>query len=299
MKRKIVKLGPATLVVSLPSKWTKKFGVQAGDELELEEQDKQLILKTEKGFEQQSEELDLRPYNHLLKRILAAQYLKGVDEIVVLTNSLKKSRIIQGRVDEFIGMEIVEQGKERLVLKDISTGSEENLDIILKRVVFLMNTLAEESIEAISNKETDLGYIEDIETNLNKFTDYCMRILNRKGHKDFRKRATLYCLVYLIEELGDAYKHLIKFITQEKIVLNKKFVTLFKTIHLLHKEVKELFFSYSHEKAISIAQHHDKIQKAIQDMYKIEKNVSLVRVLGFFEEITSTDVKIMGQLLNL
>ena len=37
MKRKLVQQGAATMMVSLPSKWIKKFGLKKGDEIDLEE----------------------------------------------------------------------------------------------------------------------------------------------------------------------------------------------------------------------------------------------------------------------
>ena len=38
MKRKINRVGPNTLTVSLPSKWAKRYGLRKGDEINLEEQ---------------------------------------------------------------------------------------------------------------------------------------------------------------------------------------------------------------------------------------------------------------------
>ncbi len=65
MRRKVVKLGPATLVVSLPSKWTKKFSINAGDELEMEEHNKNLIISTEKGINIEKEAIDISNWDHL------------------------------------------------------------------------------------------------------------------------------------------------------------------------------------------------------------------------------------------
>jgi len=43
MKRKVSQIGPATLMVSLPSKWAKQFGVKKGSELEIEEKGNKLL----------------------------------------------------------------------------------------------------------------------------------------------------------------------------------------------------------------------------------------------------------------
>ena len=44
MKRKIVKHGPISLTVSLPSKWVKKRNLKAGDEVEVEEHNNGLFI---------------------------------------------------------------------------------------------------------------------------------------------------------------------------------------------------------------------------------------------------------------
>ena len=44
MKRKIVKQGAATLMISLPSKWCKKFGLKKGDEVDIETANDSLLV---------------------------------------------------------------------------------------------------------------------------------------------------------------------------------------------------------------------------------------------------------------
>ena len=48
MRRKIVQHGPATLTLSLPSGWAKKWGIKKGSELEVEELGKELRIKVDK-----------------------------------------------------------------------------------------------------------------------------------------------------------------------------------------------------------------------------------------------------------
>ena len=42
MKRKVIKLGRATLVASLPSRWVNANNIEPGDEIDLEERGKNL-----------------------------------------------------------------------------------------------------------------------------------------------------------------------------------------------------------------------------------------------------------------
>ena len=48
MKRKIVKHGNSTLTVSLPSKWAKNNSLKQGDEIDVIENGKELILNSKK-----------------------------------------------------------------------------------------------------------------------------------------------------------------------------------------------------------------------------------------------------------
>ena len=44
MKRRIIRLGPSTLVMSLPRKWTKIHQIEAGRELEVSEEPQGLLI---------------------------------------------------------------------------------------------------------------------------------------------------------------------------------------------------------------------------------------------------------------
>ena len=76
MKRKIIKLGPATLVISLPSKWIKQTHVKPGDEIELEEIDNNLVIKAEESKKINKIFLDFTEKDLLMKRIFASKYLR-------------------------------------------------------------------------------------------------------------------------------------------------------------------------------------------------------------------------------
>ncbi len=300
MKRKIVKLGPATMVVSLPSKWIKDQNIKAGDEVNLEEKDTELTISTQGTSTITKETINLSPYSKLMKRILVSRYLKGNDEIEVIFDTLDKSRIIQRRVDELIGVEIIDQGKDRIVIKDLAKNEEDNFENILKRILYLLNTLADESLKTIQEQKTDLEYTADIEKSINKFTDYCFRILNKKGYPQRQKIATLYCALFLIEEIADEYKNLNSHITQRKLKLDKEYIQLYANINNQSKDMQKLFLKFSFDDAIVLAEKHDAIIKDIRKKLDNPKiKVNEVILLKHFEKISEHIIKVMGQLLNV
>ncbi len=230
---------------------------------------------------------------------MAAKYLKGCDEIEVKINSLAKSRKIQARVDDMIGVEIIEQSKDKLLLKDMGGGGEDNFDSILKRVIFLLHTLAEESHKAIKAKDTDLEYLKDVELNINKFTEYCIRLLNKQNYPDTRKTAVLYCTVFLLEQLGDEYKKLVSYINDNKIKLNNNLIELYDVIFKYHLQMEQMFLKFSYEKAIELSKERDNIIEKIEHLLKTSKSNTYIIILKNYENITETIIKIMNELMNL
>jgi len=297
VKRSIVKLGPATLTVSLPSKWTKKHHLQAGNELDLREDNNTLIVSTTQELRKEKITLDLTSHQKLLKRLFAAQYLKGADEIEVTTSNNEKTRIIQRRTEELIGMEIINQEKNKMLIKDLSGGTEENFDNVLKRVLYLLHSMSEELRRAITNEENDLQYLEDMEKNINKFTDYCFRLLNKNLYPESKKIPILYCITYLLEELGDNYKKLVKEINKTR--LDARLITLYEQINTYHKNFEKLYLKYTPEKAIQLAEEHDKIMHMIMKEQEKIKSTKEVLILVHYENIVENIIKLMGQLLIL
>ena len=48
MKRKLVKQGAATMMISLPSKWIKENSLEKGSEVELEEEGSSVMISVDK-----------------------------------------------------------------------------------------------------------------------------------------------------------------------------------------------------------------------------------------------------------
>ena len=60
MKRKIIQLAGKTHVVSLPSKYVKKYGLKKGDEVDVEERGAQIVLSHGRETAIEKVTIDLR-----------------------------------------------------------------------------------------------------------------------------------------------------------------------------------------------------------------------------------------------
>ncbi|MBW3011370.1 hypothetical protein KY326_04070, partial [Candidatus Woesearchaeota archaeon] len=194
MKRKLVKQGTATLTVSLPTSWTNKFRLKPGDEIDIEEISGDLFLRSKKEFKIQKSKIDITDLPAaLVHRYILSAYKKGSDEIdVVFTNSALKNmkdgkvsstaRFVQEIVNNLVGVEVIDQGKSFVKIKQISEVSQEEFENILRRIFLLLLSMGEDAYEIISKRSRDYSILLNKHDSIDKFVNYSIRLLNRKGH---------------------------------------------------------------------------------------------------------------------
>ena len=95
MKRKVSQIGPATLMVSLPSKWAKKFGVKKGNEIDVEEDSNRLILTIGKASHTKKIDLDVRQFPSLTRRYIMEAYRSGFDDVNVTFQTIEDLKLIK------------------------------------------------------------------------------------------------------------------------------------------------------------------------------------------------------------
>jgi len=187
MKRKLVKHGEATLMVSLPSKWLRKIDLKKGDEVEVEEKDKKLVLtsgKTAKKIKEITIELN-NENKHNIYTILTHAYRKGFDRIVINKiniNILKEIRSLTNRL--LLGFEITERTKDRCVLENISEPTEDKYDIMLKKVFMVIKDSLELTLEDFNKSKFNIKDIKENRDLADKFILYCRRLLMKKGAEE-------------------------------------------------------------------------------------------------------------------
>ena len=68
MKRKVVLHGPSTLTISLPYSWIRKFNIKKGQELNVEECGKELVIKIEEEPNLEKREINKNKFKKKRKK---------------------------------------------------------------------------------------------------------------------------------------------------------------------------------------------------------------------------------------
>ena len=89
MKRKVIQIANSTQLISLPRKWSQKYGVKKGDELEVEDDGSRIIISTEKAQELGNIEVDISGADRdFLLFLIRSLYIKGYDEIKLISYTI-------------------------------------------------------------------------------------------------------------------------------------------------------------------------------------------------------------------
>jgi len=261
-RRKVIRQGKGTLTMSLPMDWVRHTGIKAGSGLDVETRGFQLIVgpSLEKRGARKVE-IDLEPYGEgLVNPILYNLYIQGVDEIKFRFIDPKISARLNERVHDLLGFEIIEQCSKSCVVKALAQGQTEDFDMILRRAFLVLLSLAEDGQEAfVCGKYENLHAIAHRERSFDTLLRYYARSLNKTGGGDVGRAMHLYCLINLLEQLGDTYARYYDHIQNLKpltISINKEACALLREFYML-------FFGFCPSKARSLREHRHLIKERI------------------------------------
>ncbi len=267
MKRKVIELGGKTLLVSLPSQWAKAHGVKKGSEINVLENSRGLsVFPDSHATYGKAVSVDISCLNEdTVKSLLSVLHKSGYDEIELIFDSPKIVKTVRERIQtNLIGYEIVEQTNKRCVVKSVSKDYEGEFSNILRRMFLVTLSLAKSAYNSLAEQKTeDIRELLVLEETNNKLTNYCHRLLNKKGCSE-SKEVYLYVIISILESIADDYKALCTFLHERKILkAGKGLLKMFEEVNNLLEDYYHLF--YKHD-LISIKEFREKHSKVTEEL---------------------------------
>jgi phosphate uptake regulator len=272
MKRKVIQIADSTQLISLPRKWAQKHNIRKGDELEVEEKGNSVLVSVNKESDSERTEVDIASLGSQAKKVIGALYKAGYDEIKINFLKTEELRYVQEVIkDTCVGFEIVEQGRNYVIARKISTTIAEEFEPILRRCFLLLLGVAKDGLEAVKKNDYEaMDNIILIDQSINKFTDFCRRILNRSGYSKLKRTPPFYYVLEELEKTGDEYKEIYKYLSSKKLPLNKHVLTVFAETNELLEIFYNMFYKFELQKIKTL---HDKKVALDEETHKlIEKN---------------------------
>ncbi|MBW2975231.1 phosphate uptake regulator PhoU [Candidatus Woesearchaeota archaeon] len=270
MKRKVTLHGPSTLTISLPSVWVNKYKIEKGDELDVLDKGRSLIVAANKGLVTPKVSINVGDLIRFGKRVITALYRDGVSEIELKYTNPGYTKVIEEVISkQIVGFEILKQDSSSCILKDLSGIDEEEFDVALRRSWLITLSMAQDCIEGIT--KLDKSTLESIvfrDRGVNKFTNYCARILVKKGHKDYRKIPLYYHLIRELERIADNYKDIAGYSRAGEIVLKGSILKNFEKANFYLHELYSIFYKFDKEKLenflVETKKNHNELYKYLE-----------------------------------
>ncbi len=229
MKRKVVKVGPMTLMVSLPAKWVQEQHIESGQELYVTlSTDSLLFTKSEVKPEKKKIEIDISLFNkYVLFRYWEMVYIKGYDEIVLIHrntmigdvkgNQENVRSVVKRLCTRSLGLEIISQTMTRTEIRSFLTDESEKLEQIEKRIFFLLKEFMADFERYVSGKlplsASDVLISHDI---IVKYIKYFLRMVE-KSDKTILQKQQLYVLYTHLNLLVNKFRFMYEIMEQGKL----------------------------------------------------------------------------------
>ncbi|RLF22459.1 MAG: hypothetical protein DRN15_05485 [Thermoprotei archaeon] len=293
--RRIQLTGGSTYIVSLPKEWIKSLGMNRGDYVVIQPQpDGSLRIVPSKGRRRGPFEAsmvireDMTP--SMVMRDFISRYLAGYDIIKVkfVPHALHLRDVIKDVIQrKVVGMEVIEESADELVIQCLAKHSELPVRVALRRMANITQFMLDDLLKAIEtgNRKT----LEDIplrDDSVDKFYIFILRQLKMvmsgllapsdiEAH-DLRECLGLRLVIKSIERIADHIASSAQHLLAIKDIPN----TIRGSLLMLGKESKELYI------------------RAIDSFFKGDA-VSAHRVADEVTRIRDMEAKVVEDILGL
>jgi phosphate transport system protein len=159
-RRKVQVTGGSTFTVSIPKEWARDHGVEAGDEVGFHPDSGSLLLTPVTDEEPIRGSLDISGLEgEALRRAVMTMYVSGFDIIELTADRITSAqrRVIRNATQGLVGLEVLEETGEMVVIQDLLDSSELSIHNAVRRMRLISLSMLEDAITALRDHDLDLA----------------------------------------------------------------------------------------------------------------------------------------------
>jgi len=281
MRRRLVKHGPSTLIVSLPAKWIKERKLQPGDEVNIDEQDTGLVLSSDKQHHEEEVEFDITNLDRTsVVLLLHSIYRSGVTRCTLTFSTVstihyrtgKKIRyaeIIHSLMGRFIGYEITREKAHQIEITQVSHIDKEQIPNMIQRTFHLLYDITQTFNDAFVDDQIEqFASIETQHDTITKLISFLIRSITVKGLENKRYSNTMIHILATIDKLIDTLKYIARRETKTKSAYSEPFKELVRLFSSSVMEYVKLFQKYDEKKVNMISKKRDEYKIQLKEVHK-------------------------------
>jgi phosphate uptake regulator len=158
--RKVQVTGGSTYTVSIPQEWATENGVSAGSEVEFHPEGDSLFLTPVSEDEHTEGTLDVTDLaGEELTRAVMTMYVSGFDVISLEGNPITtdQRRSIREATQGLVGLEVLEETRDRIVIRDLLDSSELSIHDAVTRMRLIALSMLEDAVAALADLDEDMA----------------------------------------------------------------------------------------------------------------------------------------------
>ncbi|ELZ33454.1 phosphate uptake regulator [Halogeometricum pallidum JCM 14848] len=158
--RKVQVTGGSTYTVSIPKDWATENSVSAGTEVEFYPEGDSLFLTPRSEDERTEGTLDITNLDgDELMRAVMTMYVSGFDIIALESGRIttEQRRTIREATQSLVGLEVLEETRDRVVIRDLLDSSELSIHNAVTRMRLIAMSMLEDAIAAIAELDDDMA----------------------------------------------------------------------------------------------------------------------------------------------
>jgi phosphate uptake regulator len=163
--RKVQRLGPSTLAMTLPAEWTQEYSVEKGDEVSLRMDGNGPLTVIPESVQTEDSEAVINASGlsaDALERAIVAQYVLGRRVIHVEVpegETLQSTHInaVYNAETQLMGLGVVEETPDSIAIRCSVDAEDFTLDNLLERLESTGSTMRNEAIKALAHENPDLA----------------------------------------------------------------------------------------------------------------------------------------------
>ncbi|MEK6856694.1 MAG: phosphate uptake regulator PhoU [Nanoarchaeota archaeon] len=300
-RRKLIKFGTSSHVLSIPNYWLRKHKLKKGDLLYFEEnKNGELVLFPEIQREEILKKINIRANNKSIERLsreIFAAYIFNYHLIVISGDHLNKiMKDVRKILHSFVALEIIEEDDKKIVAKDFLNLRDVSVPENVRRMDTIIRGMFEDMIKSVYGEVDSTIYERDFDVNR-----FCFLIL-RAVHGAMENPSTarilniqnkdllaIWFLSINLEDIGDEIKRISRFLGEHKLDedMKKSIKSVFLEVHKSYLEVMKAYYTNDPERAIHVDLVKDGLIADCNKLFEKNPSIGIGRILERLKKLIS------------
>ncbi len=300
MKRKVIQLANSTAVISLPSKWVKKWGVKKGDEIEVGEEENRLVVQVDQANTQKQEIIcnlcGMAP--RALMWTLTGVYKAGYDRIRFLYDESIQLENIHKIVSSLLdGFQIIQEGEGYCVVESVFTEQQQDFLPIFRKALHIISMIGKSSSECLKKGQLDqLKEVLALEETNNQLSNLCERLVNKNALIPQGVRSHFFVMAWHSQKICNYYRDICRYVLEkQKLKLSKKLLEVYEATNQVIQAYDEVYIRLDVPRMVELyVESRKKIASIDASQFSKDEQPILFNLLFILNRVSDISTMLIG-----